>query len=78
MNLSDGSVWEAIDDSPSVFKLDSTTVNTFTIKYLNMGSIEEEEETLYQYCIRYIAEDTNAVLGVNSGYATEGTKIDYR
>lgn len=78
VNLSDGSVWEAIDDSPRVFKLDSTTVNTFTIKYLNMGSIEEEEEALYQYCIRYIAEDTNAVLGVNSGYATEGTKIDYR
>lgn len=78
VNLSDGSIWEAIDDSPKVFTLDSTTVNKFTIKYLNIGSIEEEEATLYQYCIRYIAEDTNAVLGINSGYATEGTKIDYR
>lgn len=78
VNRSDGSVWQAIDDSPKMIKLDSTTTNRFTIKYMNIGNIEEEEDQLYQYCIRYIAEDTGAVLGVNSGYATAGTTISYR
>lgn len=78
LNTTDGRIWQAIDDSPKIFKLDSTTVNVFTVSYINVGTMEEEEKQLYPYCIRYIAEDTGAVLGVNSGYATAGTKVDFR
>lgn len=78
ITLQDGTMWKAIGDSPRLFTLKFGTVNVFTVEFEYVGMADEEEDTLYPYEIRYVAEDTGATLGVNKGYANEGKIISFR
>ena len=62
IRLADGSLWESIEKSPRMFEVIDTDYNTFTIEYLNQEEPPVVEDGIYSYSIKYIAEDTGAVL----------------
>lgn len=78
IRLSDGSLWESIEKSPRMFEVIDTDYNTFTIEYLNQENPPVVEDGTYAYSIKYIAEDTGAILGITTGYGKAGEKISYR
>lgn len=78
VNLSDGTKWMAIDNSPRSFKLTSLTNNNFDIYYINVGNMEKEKIPTMSYTIKYIANDTGATLAVATGYAKKNEIIPYR
>lgn len=78
INAKDGKKWMAIDDSPRTFTLEYGTSNIFRIRYINVGEMEIEEIPTAQYIIKYVADDTGAVLGIASGYGKVGDEIEFR
>ena len=78
VNLSDGTKWMAIENSPKTFMLNSITNNNFTIHYINIGKMEKEKLPNFSYSIKYIANDTNAILGIATGYAKQNDVIPFR
>lgn len=78
IRTSDGILWESIDTSPRMFEVIGTDYNTFIIEYLNKDSPPEAEDGIYSYSIKYIAEDTGAILGITTGYGNTGQKVSFR
>ena len=78
IRLADGSLWESIEKSPRMFEVIDTDYNTFTIEYLNQEEPPVVEDDIYAYSIKYIAEDTGAILGITTGYGKAGEKVSYR
>ena len=78
VNLSDGTKWMAVGNSPRSFKLTSLTNNNFDIYYINVGNMEKEKIPTMSYTIKYIANDTGATLAVATGYAKKNEIIPYR
>lgn len=78
INTQDRRVWESIGYSPRLFTLTDKSYNLFTVEYLNKEDLPEIQKKEVSYSIRYVAEDTGAVLGITSGMAVPGTKIPYR
>lgn len=77
VNTSDGRSWKAIGYSPKVLKLSKNYSQTFDIEYINTGEDPGEDTSLRAYSIKYIADDTDATLGITTGYAAKGTLIPY-
>lgn len=74
----DGKVWRAVDNSPRTFTLKANTdMNTFIVRFKQVGTIEEDD-TYRTYALRYIAKDTNCVLGIKVGEGNVGDTVSIR
>ncbi|WP_097006340.1 DUF6273 domain-containing protein [Lacrimispora amygdalina] len=78
IRTADGSLWKSVGTSPRMFEVIGTDYNSFTIEYVNKEEPIPEEKGIYSYTIKYIAEDTGAVLGITTGYGKAGEKVAFR
>ena len=72
-----GILYKTADSSPRVFRLKDQEMNTFTITFKKQGQ-KEVADTVRQYSIKYVAEDTDGVLGITTGIGNVGDIISYR